>query len=103
MLVSSDNSPIILLSTPTFPFNSPAIHRLYSLEVNRSVQDVETPYLMTSPVKVFERPKQSIDIQIPATPVRRTGFLPIKSEARPQCSTVAASARKNKDCLTRNH
>ena len=54
-------------------------------------------YLNTSPRNVFDRPKQIIETQSPAMPMSNTGFRPMWSEMRLQCSTNMASAAKNSD------
>ena len=55
-------------------------------------------YLITSPQKVVESPKQNIEIDRPKSPIRMTGLRPIRSDNRLQCNIVKASVRKNNDC-----
>ena len=55
-------------------------------------------HLITNPRKVFDKPKQYIETDKPNKPVKMTGFRPIWSDTRLQCSTVRACVAKNNEC-----
>lgn len=67
-------------NSPTLPFKRPHKHRLITRDRN-----------------VPERPKDNIERVVPMRPIRKTGFLPIRSDARLHWSTVIASVTKNND------
>jgi hypothetical protein len=54
-------------------------------------------YLTTRLQKFVERPKHSIEMQVPESPTNSTGLRPMRSDNRLQRSTVSACARKNSD------
>ena len=54
--------------------------------------------LNTNPQKVLDRPKQYIEMDKPNKPIKMTGFRPIWSDTRLQCSTVSACVAKNSEC-----
>lgn len=55
-------------------------------------------HLITNPQKLFDKPKQYIEMDKPNKPVKITGFRPIWSESRLQCNTVRACVAKNNEC-----
>lgn len=55
----------------------------------------------TRPMKVRERPKKVMERVMPRTPVRRTGFRPMRSERRPHWRTESDWAAKKTDVYER--
>ena len=47
--------------------------------------------------KLVEKPTMSKDISVPAHPISRTGFRPIRSDTPPQAKPVKASARAKEE------
>jgi hypothetical protein len=107
ILVESVISPTMLLITPMFPFRALArdasiskpsvmiciVPIQTSTEENvrkMSIHGNEVTHLITAPQKVLDSPKQNMESDRPNKPERMTGFLPIRSDSRPQCRTVIA-------------
>ena len=83
--------------TPTLPFSTPHKQRLEK-PCQRCVSLLQLKtYLITRLQKFVERPKHSIEIQAPSSPMDNTGLRPMRSDNRLHLSTVSACATKNRD------
>lgn len=95
IFVASVSSPIMLFTAPTLPFNKPHIQRLKGLSPHPGGESGTD--LITSSKKVVERPKKSIEIHKPESPMSTTGFRPTRSDIRLHCITAMDWVTKKRD------